>query len=181
MDLNTQLFYFINNGLSNPYFDFLMPKITYIGGIAFVSCLLIVLLLITRKNIFGLKKFYPLVKLGICSLILSAIITATLKLCYSSPRPSLVLENVHLLTTSVDPNSFPSGHSSTTLSIMTVLFLKAKDYFNRANLIKCFAVFYALLITFSRVYIGMHFPFDVLVGSVIGMVSGVLVVKYLKV
>ena len=181
MDLNTQIFYFINDGLKNPFFDFLMPHLTDIGGLTFIACLFIVLLLITRKDIFGLKKYYPLVKLCICSLIISVIITASLKLFFSSPRPSLVIDNVHVLTSSADPNSFPSGHSSSTLSIMTVLFLKAKDYFNRYRLIKCFAVFYAIFICFSRIYIGMHLPFDVITGCIIGMVSGVVVVKYLKV
>ena len=181
MDLNTQIFYFINNGLSNPYFDFIMPHITNFGGLTFYACLLIVLLIMTRKDIWGLKKYYPLVKLCICSLLLCVIITAALKLLFSSPRPSLVLDNVNVLTTSADTNSFPSGHSSTTLSVITVLFLKAKDYFNRANLIKCLAVIYAIIIPFSRIYIGMHFPFDVLIGCIIGMVSGAVVVKYLKV
>ena len=181
MDLNTQLFYFINNGLSNPYFDFIMPHLTDIGGISFYACLFIVLLLITRKDMFGLKKYYPLVKLCICSLLLCVLITACLKLFFSSPRPSLVLEHANVLTSSYDPNSFPSGHTATTLSIMTVLFLKAKEYFNNGNLIMGLAVAYAIMIAFSRIYIGMHFPFDVLIGGVIGMVSGVVVVKCLKV
>lgn len=181
MDLNTQLFYFINNGLSNPHLDVLMPHLSDFGGITFYACLFIVLLLITLKDVFGLNKYYPLVKLCICSLILCVLITACLKLFFSSPRPYLVLEHVNILTSSVDPNSFPSGHSSTTLSVMTVLFLKAKDYFKHFNLIRCGTIIYAFLIPFSRIYIGMHFPFDVVVGIVIGMVSGVVAVKYLKV
>lgn len=181
MNLNTQLFYFINNGLSNPYFDFIMPHLSNFGGLTFYACLFIALLIITRRDMFGLKKYYPLVKLCICSLLLCVLITACLKFLFSSPRPSLVLEHVNLLTTSVDTNSFPSGQSSTTLSIMTVLFLKAKDYFNRFNLIRCCTILYCIIIAFSRVYIGMHFPFDVLVGIVIGMTSALLVLKYLKV
>ena len=64
---------------------------------------------------------------------------------------------------------------------MTVLFLKAKKYFSRYNLIKCLCVIYCILIPFSRIYIGMHYPFDVLVGGVIGMVCGVVVCRYLEV
>ena len=181
MDINTQIFYWINNGLSNPYLDVAMPHLSDIGGLTFYACLFLALLVITRKDIFGLKKYYPLVKLCIFSLILCVVITASLKLFLSSPRPSLVLEHVNVLTTSVDPNSFPSGHTATTLSIMTVVFLKAKDYFTRYKAIMCLAVVYAILIAFSRVYIGMHFPFDVVAGGVIGMVCGVVAVRYLKV
>ena len=181
MDLNTQIFYFINNKLSNNYFDFLMPHLTDLGGVTFYALAFVLLLLISRKDIMGLKKYYSLIKLCIYSLLLCVLITACLKLFFSSPRPFLVLEHVNVLTSSLDPNSFPSGHSATTLSIMTVLFSKAKEYFKHFNLIKCGVVAYAILIAFSRIYIGMHFPFDVLIGGFIGMVSGMVVVKYLKV
>ena len=161
MDANIELFYLINNGLSNPYLDFAMPPLSDIGGLTFYAVVLAVLCC--------------------ASLILTIAITAGAKLLFSQPRPSLVLEHVHVLTSSVDPNSFPSGHTATTLSTMTVLFLNVKKYFSRYNLIRCLCVIYCVLIPFSRIYIGMHYPFDVLVGGVIGMACGVVVCRYLEV
>ena len=181
MDLNTQAFYLINNGLHNHYLDIIMPHISNCGGLVFYAGILLILLVLTRNNIFSLKIYYPLVRLCIFSLILCVVITACIKILFSAPRPFVVLGHVNILTSSVDPNSFPSGHTAITLSLMTVLFLKAKDYFTRAWLVRCLAVFYAFLIGFSRIYIGMHFPFDVLVGALIGMVSGVVAVRRLKV
>ena len=180
MNVNVDLFYFINNGLSNPYFDFIMPHITDIGGLAFYAVVLAILLLLSWKDIFGLGKYFTLVKLCVASLILTVVITAGAKLFFSQPRPYLVLEHVNVLTATMDPNSFPSGHTATTLSTMTVLFLSAKRYFTRYNLVKCFCVVFSILIAFSRIYIGMHYPFDVLVGGVIGLACGVLTCKYLK-
>lgn len=181
MNLNTEIFYFINNGLSNPFFDFIMPRISDLGGLAFLAIVCAIALLLTRKNVFNSGKYYGLVKLFAGAIILSVIITAPLKLLYSQPRPYLVLSHVNVLTSSVDPNSFPSGHSSTTLSVMSVLFIKSRDYFTRHNLVRIFAVAFAVVIAFSRIYIGMHFPLDVVVGAIIGIASGVLVCRYLKV
>lgn len=181
MNVNVDIFYLINNGFSNPYLDFVMPHLSDVGGLTFYAILLAILLLMSWKDIFGLGKYWELIKLCIASLILAVMITACAKLFFSQPRPFLVLEHAHVLTTSVDPNSFPSGHTSTTLSIMTVLFLKSKQYFTRYKLVKCFCILYCVLIPFSRIYIGMHYPFDVLVGGVIGMVCGVVVCKHLEV
>ena len=181
MNLNIEIFYFINNGLSNPYFDFLMPHISDMGGLTCMAILCIIALVVTRKNIFNLEKYYPLVRLIAAAIILTVLIAAPLKLLFSQPRPYLVLSHVHVLTSSIDPNSFPSGHSATTLSVMTLLFLKSKEYFRRDVFVKCFAVAFSVIIGFSRIYIGMHFPFDVGVGAVIGIISGVLVCRFLKV
>lgn len=181
MDANIELFYLINNGLRNPYLDFLMPPLSDVGGLSFYAIILAILLIMSRKDVFGLGRYWGLVKLCSTSLILTVVITAGAKLFFSQPRPFLVLEHVHVLTSSVDPNSFPSGHTATTLSTMTVLFLKAKKYFTHYNLIKCLCIIYCVIIPFSRIYIGMHYPFDVLVGGVIGMVCGVVVCKSLKV
>lgn len=181
MNSNVDIFYLINNGLSNPYFDFIMPPLSDIGGLTFYAVLLAVLLLLSWKDIFGLGRYYGLVKLCVASLLLTVAITAGAKLFFSQPRPYLVLEHVNVLTTSIDPNSFPSGHTATTLSTMTVLFLSAKRYFTRYKLVKCFCAVFSILIAFSRIYIGMHYPFDVLIGGLIGMACGVLVCKFLKV
>lgn len=181
MNLNTEIFYSVNHGLSNPFFDFVMPKITDLGGLTFMAILCVVLLILTRKNIFGLGKYYGLAKLFAAAILLTVIITAPLKLLFEQPRPSLILDNVNALTTSLDPNSFPSGHSATTLSVMTVLFIKARDYFKNATFVRCFAVVFSAIICFSRIYIGMHFPFDVITGAAIGIVSGYLACRFLKV
>ena len=181
MNINVEIFYFINNGLSNPFFDFIMPRISDLGGLTFMAILCVVLLIASRKNVFNLGRYYGLVKLMACAIILTVIITAPLKLMFSQPRPFLILGHVNVLTSSADPNSFPSGHSATTLSVMTVLFLKAKEYFTKETFVKCFAVVFSATIMFSRIYIGMHFPLDVAVGTAIGIASGRLACRFLKV
>ena len=181
MNINVEVFYLINNGMSNPVFDFIMPNITNFGGLAVIAVLFAILLILSRKNIFNLGKYYGLVKIIALAIIISVIITAPLKLLFNLPRPYLVLDHVHVLTSSTDPNSFPSGHSSTTASVVTATILKSKDYFENYKLISIGLVVFLFVIAFSRIYIGMHFPLEVIVGCVIGIVSGVLAVKILKV
>ena len=181
MNINVEIFYLINNGLSHPHLDFIMPHLSDLGGLTFYAILLAILLILSRKDVFGLGKYWGLVKLLALSLILTVVVTALAKILFSQPRPFLVLEHVNVLTSSIDPNSFPSGHTATTLSTMTVLFLSAKRYFTRYNLIRAFCVIYSLLIPFSRIYIGMHFPFDVMVGGVIGMGAVAVMISSLTV
>lgn len=181
MNLNHEAFHFINSGLSNPFFDAIMPPISDFGGLVWLSIILVMLLLVCRKNLFGMGKYRRLVRLCIASLLLCVVITSALKLAFNFPRPSLVLSHVNQLTQSVDPTSFPSGHTACSLSVMSVLFIRARDFFKRYRLMECLIIVFSVLIAFSRIYTGMHFPLDVIVGALIGITSGAVICWRLKV
>ena len=171
MSLNIDLFYLINNGLANPLFDMVMPHLTDCGGFLTLLGLCILAILISRH--YKRERYLEIAKMCLYALILSGVIAACLKLAYHSPRPFTVLDHVRQLTVPTEPNSFPSGHSSSTMSVVTVLVWCLREN----KLIVCLLIAFALLIAFSRVYIGVHYPFDVLTGAVVGVVSGVVVLK----
>jgi len=179
--MNVELFYFINNGLSNPILDVILPNITELGGFESLGIICLIALIITRKNFYGLGKFYPLVKLCAVSLIVTTAIVFCLKVSFRHPRPYMVLDHVNVLAQTVDPNSFPSGHTSSTLSIVTVLVIKSKEYFEKYRLINGILIIFALLIALSRIYVGLHYPIDVMVGGLVATAVGILVCRYLKV
>lgn len=186
MDLNTQLFYFINNYLSNPVFDAVLPHFTHLGGFTVIFAITIVLFIVSRKNLFNTGRYYGLVKLIAAALILMIAITATLKLMFHMPRPFVILDHVNLpslggFSPAADPNSFPSGHCATTAAVSSVIILKSKEYFEKYKLVSASALLFFVVIAFSRIYVGMHFPIDVACGSIIGMVCGVVVCRFLKV
>ena len=174
MSLNIDAFYFINNNLQNPVFDAIMPGLSNIGG--FASLLALCILAIILAKYFKKDKWLEIAKLCLYALVLSGAIAACLKLAFHSPRPFTVLSNVHQLTVPSEPNSFPSGHTSSTLSIITVLVWKLREN----KLLICLLVLFAFLVSFSRIYVGVHFPFDVLTGAVVGVLSGVVVLKLKK-
>lgn len=178
MSLNIDLFYFININLQNPFFDSIMPIFTNAGSFAclLTMCILAVIMAKHYKK----DDWLEIAKLCLYALILSGIIAGCLKLAFHSPRPFSVLDNVRQLTVPSEPNSFPSGHCSSTFSVMTVLVWKLRE--NR--ILTSLLVLFALSIGFSRIYIGVHYPFDVFSGAIIGIISGVVVLgvkKHLKI
>ncbi len=67
-------------------------------------------------------------------------------------------------------NSFPSGHTSGTFSLLTPFFWYVRDRRGRAGILG-----WGLLQGFSRIYTVAHFPFDVLMGGLLGFGVGTLV------
>ena len=171
MSLNTDIFYLINNGMANPVFDMVMPHLTDLGGFLTLLGLCILAVLISRH--FKKEKYLEIAKMCLYALLISGAIAACLKLAYQSPRPFTVLEHVRQLTLPTEPNSFPSGHTSSTMSVVTVLVWCLREN----KMIVALLMVFAVLIAFSRVYIGVHYPFDVLTGAAVGVVSGVVVLK----
>ena len=171
MNLNIDLFYFINNALANPLFDVIMPHLSDCGG--FVTLLVLCILAILVLRYYKKEKYLEIAKMCLYALVLSGIIAACLKLTYHSPRPFTVLEHVRQLVVPTEPNSFPSGHSSSSMSVVTVLVWCLRDN----KILITLLIAFALLVAFSRVYVGVHYPFDVFVGALVGVVSGVVVLK----
>lgn len=171
MNLNIDLFYFINNDLANPLFDVIMPHLSDCGG--FVTLLVLCILAILVLRHYKKEKYLEIAKMCLYALVLSGIIAACLKLTYHSPRPFTVLEHVRQLVVPTEPNSFPSGHSSSSMSVVTVLVWCLRDN----KILITLLIAFALLVAFSRVYVGVHYPFDVFVGALVGVVSGVVVLK----
>jgi undecaprenyl-diphosphatase len=87
-----------------------------------------------------------------------------LKLVFTRPRPT-----GHLVI--VDSWSFPSGHSLNSmvvLGLLTVLVVRERPGWLWRTLFAAFGAFLVLVVGFSRVYLGVHWPSDVLAGWLIG-------------
>jgi undecaprenyl-diphosphatase len=104
---------------------------------------------------------------------LTDLITLVVKLSVGRPRPFEVLPEADpLIVASVGP-SFPSGHASMSAAGAIVLSSLAPRL---APLLALLAV----VVTVSRVYVGVHFPLDVLAGAALGTVVGTAVVLGLR-
>lgn len=155
--LDVKLFYLINNDTRNSLFDFLMPLITnrdnwwpLIGAVVFY------LLFFEGK-----KGRVAVVALAVAVGISDYTASSLIKPFVARIRPCNVLEGVNLLVNCTKSHSFPSSHASNILALAVA----GSFYFRRA-MIPLFAL--AFLVGYSRVYVGVHYPLDVLGGFVWG-------------
>lgn len=115
----------------------------------------------------------PTRKAGIlagCALLFSLLFTNLgLKLLLTRPRPYTVVEGLIPLLTSGDPNSFPSGHTSAAFAAGLVWARTLPKQWMRRM-----AVIQAILMGMSRLYVGVHYPSDVLCGALVGTVCALL-------
>ena len=135
--------------------------ITYIGDGMIAGCILAI---VYRKN--------PHIALiGIIAVLISGIIVIILKELFSIPRPASIInqDQFFIFGDILLSRAFPSGHSSTAFSLFAVLIYN-HHYNNKGGLF----LLIALLIAFSRIAIGVHWPEDILSGSMIGIITAYL-------
>jgi undecaprenyl-diphosphatase len=95
------------------------------------------------------------------------LLNGVLKLGFDRPRPSIFIPAVHAVS-----SSFPSGHAmSSAIVYGTVAYLAARLHRRRWArwLVMAFAFLVIVLISLSRMYLGVHYPSDVLAGVIIGL------------
>ncbi|MFC5281992.1 phosphatase PAP2 family protein [Pedobacter alpinus] len=173
LKLDHQLFQAINTGLSNSFFDWLMPimrnKYTWIP--------LYIGIIIFAIKTYKTKGLYLVLFLATTVGIADFGSASILKPIFKRDRPCNEVAfqaNVIARVPCGSGKSFPSTHASDHFSIaifLSVLFFKKWKYFT------AIAVFWAALICVSQVYVGVHFPFDVTFGAIFGSLIGFLVAK----
>jgi undecaprenyl-diphosphatase len=121
------------------------------------------------------RKFVVLMILTI--LISDQLSSSLIKPLVDRTRPCFSLEGVKLLITIGPGKSFPSSHAVNNFAAATVISYFYKEY-------KAVLFTIAGLVAFSRVYVGVHYPLDVLAGAAIGMIVGYFIIfidkKFIK-
>ncbi len=162
--IDTFILNFIQNNLHSTLMDKIMPVITFLGNNGVVWIVIAVLLVISKKyRTTGLMLVGALV---ICLIIGNL----TLKPVIARARPCWVNTSVHLLVSSPKDYSFPSGHTMSSFAAAVVLFLRNKKF-------GIWALLLAAMISFSRLYLYVHYPSDVAAGLVLGIAAAYLSVK----
>ncbi len=168
--LDTSLFYLINHDMKNMYFDIIMPFITNPRNFYILFLIIWFLMVFSSKYRYRIAGWSIIIAVAISDVLSSKI----LKHLILRPRPFEVLPDVYKLVSSAGP-SFPSSHAvnSFTVATLITLFLKNPVYTTIAFIV-------AFLSGFSRIYVGVHYPLDVIAGAIIGVFLGIIFYKIVK-
>jgi membrane-associated phospholipid phosphatase len=98
------------------------------------------------------------------------LLVETIKALADRDRPFLTLEKARVIGWREKGDSFPSGHTSQIFFLMTLFILSFQ--LGMTESIALYAV--ATLVGFTRIYVGAHYPRDVIAGIVLGSVWGIL-------
>ena len=146
--------------LRTPIGDVVVPLITRLGDAGIIWIILTVLLLIipkTRKT--GVIMMAALlVDVLLCNVFIKNLVART--------RPFDVNTTVQLLVAKPRDYSFPSGHTAASFASVTALYLAGEKKLWKIALVL------AVLIAFSRLYLYVHYPTDVLGGIITGAIAG---------
>ena len=146
--------------LRTPAGDVLMPFITSFGngGVIWIV-LTVILLLIPKTRKTGLILGAALILDGIlCNLLLKNLMRRI--------RPCDINDAVRLLIPYPSDYSFPSGHTAVSFAAASALYFAGEKYLWKAALVL------AAFIAFSRMYLYVHYPTDVLGGVLVGILAG---------
>lgn len=156
--LDNWVFHVVNSTLANPLFDVIMPFITSLANI--IPVLLAIAVIILWR---GSRKDIVFLLLVSGALLVVGQTVDILKAYFQRPRPCQAqLEVVRLLIECGGGKSFPSGHGINNGAVAMVALL----VYGWRNAI--WWLLAAVLISYSRVYVGVHYPADVLGGMLWG-------------
>lgn len=149
--------------LRNPYLDIFFTVLTRMGDHAEIWLLLVFIM--SRK-----KERQGTAWLAIVSIFIAfVLVILTLKPLTMRVRPFVATDFKMLVPVPLG-SSFPSGHSATSLAVAFLLFRENAHY-------KYSIMLVAILMAFSRLYVYVHYPSDVIVGVLIGVGIGELVFR----
>lgn len=151
---------FIQEQLRGPVLNPILQFITHLGDAGFIWIVIAVLCLIRRSTRrCGVTMLIAL----LLGLLIGNVL---LKNLIARPRPFITYEELVPLI-SQSGWSFPSGHSLSSFTAATAVF-----YHHKKAGILCYLL--AAAIAFSRLYVGVHYPSDVVCGALIGIIIGIL-------
>lgn len=156
-NFDARILYFIQEHVRTPLLDPLMKFFSFLGNGGWFWITLCVILALNKKTRrVGLTVGFSL---AVCFAAQELVI----KNIVQRPRPFTTFSYLHPLITRPHSFSFPSGHTTSSFACALTLFRETKKRYSVPALVL------ASLIAFSRLYVGVHYPTDVLAGILIAL------------
>lgn len=163
MDLDAKLLLLIQETMRSVQLTSIFTAITRLGDNGLIWVVLsLCFLLSKRTRSIGIMSF---LSLGGSFLVNNLM----LKNFIRRVRPYEVISGLTALIEKQHDFSFPSGHTASSFAVAIILYQELPKKYG------CIAILLAILIAFSRLYLGVHYPSDVIVGAISGSCIGMLV------
>ncbi len=163
--LDKKIFVFVQEYMHTGFLDFWMPIIT-----EFDYWKIPIALFLISLFIWGGKKGRIVAGLMVIVFILADQMSANvIKPVFSRARPYVYFTDILPLVSSSPRYSFPSTHASNIFATTILL----SFYYRKFLLLN---LFIAVSVSFSRIYVGVHYPSDVVAGAILGIACAVVVV-----
>ncbi len=151
LPFNVPLFRLLN-GLHSPFTDPIWLALTS-GGDGLLLGIVLGAFLVFNPRITAL---------GLLLLILSALVVHAIKIALPMARPAEFLPGIHIIGPTLRSGSFPSGHAASALAAGL-----AVAHYARSWLMVISVLALSILVAISRVFVGAHFPLDVIAGLLV--------------
>ncbi len=159
--------------LRSPFLDVFMTFVTHLGDFALIWFVIALILIAQpRYRLYGVAVIVAVIATALIGMFV-------LKPLFGRVRPFIAHDFMGLLIPPPSGTSFPSNHSMVSFAAAAAICCLPKG--SRAvTAVKVGAVVCAMLIAFSRIYLYVHYPTDIIGGAIIGIALGIASVWAVK-
>ena len=151
------------------FLDDIMLVVT--NSVPYIAIAILLFLWFSGKNKQILERRRTVIYAALSS-AMALLVNSIIHLVYYHPRP-FVVHHVHLLVHHAADSSFVSDHA-------VLVFAIAWTFLMRNEQIKYLVFIWATIVAISRIYIGVHYPVDVIGSALLAFGTSLLVIHYLK-
>jgi undecaprenyl-diphosphatase len=172
--LDSQILLFINHAMATPALDLIMPALSSQGYLLVIPFLLAMLLQGMKRTDQAGKSYFATavwtLVIACLAVYLAEWADDAIKVAVARVRPCQTIGGIRLIIPCPKSYSMPSGHAMDSFAFAAPLFFLTRAYIIPTG--RLYPLVLASLIAFSRLYLGVHYPTDVLVGMILGIMIG---------